>query len=196
MDTQIAEDPVPKVVIYTSSDCHWCEKAKTYLIQRGVPFSVKDVEVDEAAGREAISLSGQRGTPVITVGSKVIVGFRRRDLDAALGLDRVDATTEAIMPAAQDTLAEAAAARKVQWTPEQQATAATLARMLDVTPLCYYVAGQFEYSLARCDHTFRYVSAFLAEHPPADSDADSVLATLRSLDVQCDCDFVANVCIR
>ena len=66
MNTEVAENVVPKVVIYTSSDCHWCEKAKTYLKQRGVPFSVKDVEVDEAAGREAISLSGQRGTPVIT----------------------------------------------------------------------------------------------------------------------------------
>jgi len=85
----------PDVVIYTSSDCRWCDVAKEYMTKRGVSYISKDVEADEATGAEAMKLSGQRKTPVITVGSTVIVGFQRRQLDAALGLTPPDPDSEA-----------------------------------------------------------------------------------------------------
>ncbi|MFL5733874.1 MAG: glutaredoxin family protein [Chloroflexia bacterium] len=75
----------PLVTIYTSNDCRWCGVAKQYLAERGVPYTEKNVELDEAAGMEAIQLAGKRGTPVIVVGTSVIVGFQRDQLDAALG---------------------------------------------------------------------------------------------------------------
>jgi glutaredoxin len=80
-------DRNPRVTIYTSNDCRWCGVAKQYLSERGVPFNEKNVELDELAGMEAMRLAGQRRTPIITVGDRVIVGFQRRELDATLGLE-------------------------------------------------------------------------------------------------------------
>jgi glutaredoxin-like YruB-family protein len=195
----MAADPgaetYPPVTVYTADDCHWCGKAKQYLAQRGVPFVEKNVEADAAAAQEAIRLSGHRGVPVITVGAQVINGFRRGELDAALGLTAPDAAAEAALPPAQDTLAAAAAAR-IAWTPAQQATAATFAALVDAPALCEYVGRALDYNLTRCDHAFRHVTAFLAAHPPAGSDRDSVLTLLRSLGVQCDCGYAINVCMR
>jgi glutaredoxin 3 len=183
----------PAVVIYTSDDCHWCGKAKQYLATRGVAYTEKNVETDEAAGRDAERLSGQRGTPVITVGGQVIVGFQRRALDAALALGAADAATEAALPPAQDALAATLAAGKQAWTPEQQATAADFARIVDRSALCGYLGRKLDYSPANCDHTFRHVDAYLGAHPPAQG-PDAARAMLRSLGVVCDCGYAMNLC--
>jgi glutaredoxin len=198
----VAADPgagpgtYPPVTVYTADDCHWCGKAKQYLARRAVPFTEKNVEIDEAAAREAVRLSGHRGVPVITVGAQVIDGFRRGELDAALGLAAPDAATEAALPPAQDTLAAAAAAARIAWTPAQQTAAATFVALVDAPALCEYVGRQFDYNLAHCDHTFRHVTAFLAAHPSAGSDPGAALALLGSLGVQCDCGYAINVCMR
>jgi arsenate reductase-like glutaredoxin family protein len=52
----------------------------------GIPCTVKDVLVDEAA---AAFLESQNiyATPVLSVDGGLIVGFRRERIDPALGLD-------------------------------------------------------------------------------------------------------------
>ena len=92
MDMEGAKDPAaptrtfPQVTIYTSSDCRWCGPAKEYLAEHGVPYTEKNVETDDAVAQEAFNLAGQRRqTPVIAVGSRVVVGFQMRELDEALG---------------------------------------------------------------------------------------------------------------
>lgn len=77
----------PQVTIYTSNDCRWCGVAKEYLSRHGVPYTEKNVEEDEAVATEALSLAGRRGTPIIAVGTSVVVGFRQPELDALLGFD-------------------------------------------------------------------------------------------------------------
>jgi glutaredoxin-like YruB-family protein len=184
------------VTIYTGDDCHWCGKAKQYLTQRGVPYIERNVEADEAAAAEAIRLSGHPGVPVIAVGERVIVGFQRGELDAVLHLGTPDAATEATLPPAQDTTAAAAAAARLAWTPEQELTAARFRQQVDAEALCGAVGQGLEYSLAACDHTFRYVGAFLSAHPPAAGDPAAILALLRSLGVECDCGYAINICTR
>jgi glutaredoxin 3 len=76
----------PGVILYTSYDCVWCVKAKQYLAEHGVPYTEKNVEDDEAIAREALSLAGRKGVPVIAIGSGVVVGFRQQELNALLGL--------------------------------------------------------------------------------------------------------------
>lgn len=190
------EAAFPQVTIYTGDDCHWCGKAKQYLTQRGVPYIERNVEADEAAAQEAIRLSGHPGVPVITVGERVIVGFQRGELDVVLQLGPPDAAAEAALPPGQDTTAAAAAAARLVWTPEQEAIAALLRQQVDTVALCDAVGQGLEYSLAACDHTFRYAGAFLAAHPPAAGDPAAVLARLRSLGVECDCGYAINICTR
>jgi glutaredoxin-like YruB-family protein len=187
---------IPQVTIYTGDDCHWCTRAKQYLAQRGVSYIERNVEADEAAAADAIRLSGRRGVPVIAIGERVIVGFQRRELDAALNLSAPDAATEATLPPAQDTLAAAAAAARIAWTPAQEALAARFRSQVDAPALCDYLGRELEYSPANCDHTFRHVAAFLAAHPPTGGDAAGPIALLRSLGVQCDCGYAINICMR
>ncbi len=63
------------VVIYTTPTCGYCQTAKKFLSQRGVPFVEKDVSRDPAAAQEMVQRSGQRGVPVIVVDGEVVVGF-------------------------------------------------------------------------------------------------------------------------
>lgn len=63
------------VTVYSTPTCPWCDRAKEYLTSRDVPFTNKDVSVDQEAAMEMIRLTGQQGVPVIAAGSDVIVGF-------------------------------------------------------------------------------------------------------------------------
>jgi glutaredoxin 3 len=88
---------LPDVTIYTSNDCYWCVRAKQYLSQRGVPYVEKNVEINEEYGPDVINLTGQRHVPVIVIGSRAVVGFKRleleAELDALLGPDETDRRT-------------------------------------------------------------------------------------------------------
>ncbi len=86
----IAPSAVSKrIVLYGTSWCGWCQRARSYLNSRGVAFEDRDVEQDEEAAAELKALrrkAGIRngGVPVIDVGGTVISGFDRPRLDAAL----------------------------------------------------------------------------------------------------------------
>jgi glutaredoxin len=55
----------------------------SYLSQKGVSFTSKDIASDDQAFEEFAKLNSP-GTPTIVVDDKVIVGFDRDGLDAAL----------------------------------------------------------------------------------------------------------------
>lgn len=82
----MAEKQYPKVVVYSTTICPWCHRAKSYLREKGVPFKDILVDRDQNAAREMIKRSGQMGVPVIMIGNKPIVGFDKVKIDKALGL--------------------------------------------------------------------------------------------------------------
>ena len=63
------------VTVYSTPTCPWCDRAKEYLTSRNVPFTNKDVSLDQQAAMEMVRLSGQQGVPVIAAGNDVVVGF-------------------------------------------------------------------------------------------------------------------------
>jgi glutaredoxin 3 len=73
-----------KVVVFTTSSCPWCRRAKQYLRERRVPFKEVNVERDPDAARELVRRTGSTGVPVIKIGSKWIVGFDRPRIDQEL----------------------------------------------------------------------------------------------------------------
>jgi glutaredoxin 3 len=80
-----------EIVMYTTPTCGYCRQAKEYLKSRKVAFVEKNVAADDAAAQDMIRRSGQRGVPVLIIGSEVIVGFDRPRIDQALaraGTDR------------------------------------------------------------------------------------------------------------
>jgi len=73
------------ITIYSAEWCAFCHATKDYLDKLGVTYTVKDVDQDAEALRESVEKSGQRGIPVLDINGKIIVGFNRPQIDAALG---------------------------------------------------------------------------------------------------------------
>ena len=76
----------PKVVVFSTPTCSYCNMAKQYFRQKNVRFTDIDVSRDAAAARDMVRRSGQMGVPVIDIGGKLIVGFNRLKIDQMLGI--------------------------------------------------------------------------------------------------------------
>lgn len=79
---------MPKVKMYTSPTCGYCEMAKDWMKEKKVEFTEIDVAKDQNAAKELVKESGQMGVPVIVIGEgkdkKVIVGFDQGKLEELL----------------------------------------------------------------------------------------------------------------
>ncbi len=78
--------PQPKVIVFSTPTCSYCNMAKQYFRQKNVKYVDVDVSRDAAAARDMVRRSGQMGVPVIDIGGKVIVGFNRQKIDQLLDL--------------------------------------------------------------------------------------------------------------
>lgn len=76
-----------KVLIYSTPTCPYCKMAKEFMTEKGVEFTDIDVSTDQAKAEEMVKKSGQMGVPVIDVDGKVMVGFDKKELAEALGIE-------------------------------------------------------------------------------------------------------------
>jgi glutaredoxin-like YruB-family protein len=74
----------PEVVMYATSWCGYCAKARAFFQRNGIRYVEYDVERDAAANRAHRELGG-RGVPTIVVGEKVVWGYNERQLAQLLG---------------------------------------------------------------------------------------------------------------
>ncbi|MEW6029617.1 MAG: glutaredoxin domain-containing protein [Chloroflexota bacterium] len=77
----------PKVIVFSTPTCTYCNMAKQYFRQKNVRFTDVDVSRDMSAARDMVRRSGQAGVPVIDIGGKIVVGFNRPKIDQLLGLN-------------------------------------------------------------------------------------------------------------
>ena len=73
-----------KPIIYTTLTCPFCKMAKNYFQENGIEYEEKDVTHDTNLQQEMIQKSGQFAVPVIDIGGKIIVGFQKAQIAAAL----------------------------------------------------------------------------------------------------------------
>ena len=73
-----------KVLLFSTSTCSWCRRAKRYFKEHRVPFKEINIERDQQAARDIVRKTGQTGVPVIKIGNKWIVGFDRERIDKEL----------------------------------------------------------------------------------------------------------------
>lgn len=71
-------------VIFSTSTCSWCRRAKRYFREKGVSFKEINVEKDQSAARDLVRKTGQGGVPVIKIGGAWIVGFDKERIDREL----------------------------------------------------------------------------------------------------------------
>jgi glutaredoxin len=73
------------VILYSTSWCGYCRKARAYFNQHQVAYVDKDIEQDMAAQREMVSkVGGYGGVPVIDIDGTIIRGFDLRGIESAL----------------------------------------------------------------------------------------------------------------
>ena len=71
-------------MIFSTSTCSWCRRAKRYFREKGVSFKEINVERDPETARDLVRKTGQGGVPVIKIGSVWIVGFDKERIDKEL----------------------------------------------------------------------------------------------------------------
>ena len=84
---------VAKVVIYRTAWCGYCKKAAEYLRLKGVPFVERDLEKDpgarkdmlQQAAKAGVPASQLQGVPILYINGRILSGFSRPAIDAALG---------------------------------------------------------------------------------------------------------------
>jgi glutaredoxin 3 len=78
----------PQVVMYASSWCGYCSRARQLLAQKGIELTEIDVDVAPGARTEMVKRSGRSTVPQIFIGDRHIGGCDDLyALDAAGGLD-------------------------------------------------------------------------------------------------------------
>ncbi|MGQ9617260.1 MAG: glutaredoxin family protein [Spirochaetota bacterium] len=75
-----------RVILFSSSSCPWCSRAKNYLREKGV--SVKEIRVDKDpdAAKDLVKMTGQMSVPVLLIGRAIVTGFDKAKIDQLLGL--------------------------------------------------------------------------------------------------------------
>lgn len=76
----------PRVIVFSTPTCSFCNAAKQYFRQKGIKYSDIDVSRDQAAARDMMRRTGQMGVPVIDIGGKIVVGFDRARINQLLGI--------------------------------------------------------------------------------------------------------------
>ncbi len=82
----------PQVVMYATSWCPYCARARRLLADKGIAYSEIDVEAHPEARSEMVRRSGRRTVPQIFIGETHVGGSDELlALDAAGGLERLRA---------------------------------------------------------------------------------------------------------
>lgn len=76
-----------EVIIYTTPTCPYCNAAKRFFEEHGIEYEEYDVSQDIAKAQRMIERSGQTSVPVIEIDGEIIVGFDKRRIIEALGLE-------------------------------------------------------------------------------------------------------------
>ncbi|MCX6700762.1 MAG: FAD-dependent oxidoreductase [Methanomicrobiales archaeon] len=76
---------MPQVTVYSTKNCPYCRMAKAFLEKHSISYISIDVGEDEEAAKHMIAISGQRGVPVITIDTEIIVGFDAQRLNEIFG---------------------------------------------------------------------------------------------------------------
>ena len=81
----MAASTQPRVIIFTSSSCPWCNRVKQYLKEKRFRFKEVNVEKDPEGARE-MRRRNITGVPVVLIGNHPIIGFDKAKIDRLLGI--------------------------------------------------------------------------------------------------------------
>lgn len=70
-----------RVIVYTTSWCPHCKRAKSWMASHGIAYDERDIETSSENAREAHALNPRGGVPTfdIDIDGAVMVGFSERE---------------------------------------------------------------------------------------------------------------------
>jgi glutaredoxin-like YruB-family protein len=76
----------PRVTVYTTPTCSWCNTLKTYLKSHQVGYREINVAADTSAAEAMVRKSGQQGVPQTEINGQMIVGFDKPRINQLLDI--------------------------------------------------------------------------------------------------------------
>ncbi len=76
----------PKVIVFSTPTCSFCNQAKRYFREKNIRFTDVDVSRDQSAARDMMRRTGQMGVPVILINNKPIIGFDKPKINQLLNI--------------------------------------------------------------------------------------------------------------
>ncbi len=76
----------PKVIIFTTPTCSYCNIPKRYFREKSIRFTDVDVSRDQRAAADMQRRTGQTGVPVILINNRSIVGFDKPKINRMLNI--------------------------------------------------------------------------------------------------------------
>jgi glutaredoxin len=74
-----------RVVMYATSSCPYCRKARQYFVRNGIPVQELDIDANRDAREELIGLTGQTSVPTIEIEGRLLAaGFSEDRITQAL----------------------------------------------------------------------------------------------------------------
>src|SRR4029077_965014 len=77
--------PMTPVIVYSTTWCPWCDRAKALLKARGIAYDDVKIETQPDFRQKLVDLTGGYTVPQIVIGEKPIGGFRELRARAASG---------------------------------------------------------------------------------------------------------------
>lgn len=77
---------MPKITVYSTPTCIYCNIAKTFFKSHNVDYEEIDVSQDQARAKEMVEKSGQMGVPVIDIDGQIIIGFDKAKISELLNI--------------------------------------------------------------------------------------------------------------
>ena len=77
---------MPKVKVYSSSTCPYCEILKEFLKDKGVKFEAIDISQDGTAQKYIFEKTGKMAVPVTEIDDEIVIGFDREKIVKLLNL--------------------------------------------------------------------------------------------------------------
>ena len=74
----------PKVELYTTSWCPYCQKARDFFRSRGISFTEYDIEKDKEAALRKKRLDNSNGVPFVVIDGRGIHGYSEAAYEAVL----------------------------------------------------------------------------------------------------------------
>jgi glutaredoxin 3 len=78
----------PKVILFSTPTCTYCNQAKRYFKEKKVRFKDVDVSRDQKAMLDMMKRTGgNKGVPVVLINNRPIIGFDKPKINKMLNIN-------------------------------------------------------------------------------------------------------------